>query len=120
MPAAFWNRLINCCPFFIDVSTIVSFCSCQLLFWCSHLFTATLSFLGSFSAFWDAIDIDRSISIAFQLCQLFVASLTVEGVLFFLTIQWFADTCHQPLFGPLLSSSLFSFPSFPGSFKGMQ
>src|SRR5712672_850375 len=116
MPVAFWNRLINCCPFFIDVSTIVSFCSRQLLFGCSHLFTAALSFFGSFSAFWDAIDIDCLISIAFQLCRSLDTSLTVEGVLFFLTIRWFADTCHQPLLDryqvPPFSCFLRSFEAF--------
>src|SRR5712671_3261389 len=79
----------------MDISTIVLFVFVNFLFWCSHLFTAALSFLGPFSAFWDAIDIEHSISIAFQLCWLFVASSTVEGVLFFLTIQRLADSCYH-------------------------
>jgi len=68
-----WNRLINCCPFFIDVSTIVSSVLEQPLFY------SRSQSPWSFPSFWDAIDI-----VVYNIYRipiaLVIASLTFKGV----------------------------------------
>ena len=102
-----WIVSINCLSFLYRCLDYRLFCLCHPLFWCSRLSTTALSFLGPFSAFWDVIDIERSISIAFQLCRLFCCLVDCWGRPSLSNnpaVHWLLSSAAL---GPSLSSSLF-------------
>jgi len=74
---------------------------------CSQLPWSLLFFLGC-DRYW-AFDIYR-----IPIMSVIYCLIDYWGCLFSLTIQRFADSCHQLLLDLLLSSSFFSFPSFSG------
>ena len=107
-----------CCPFFIDVSTIVSFVFCHPLSWCSHLFTVALSFLGSFfcllgcDRYW-VFDI-YCIQIMLAICCL----VDCWGRSFLSNdpaVRWHLSSAAL---GPLLSFSLFLVPFVSWKLRG--
>jgi len=101
MLAALWNHLINCCPFFIDVSTIIFPVFGTAI--CLWLLSSMLRFFGSFfSLGCNRYCIVRYLSHSNFIGYLLLLLTLSRTSLPFLTIQWFADSCCLGTFEPFI------------------